>query len=123
MNAIEVMNAMAVAYNARDIDAMMNLISDNCIMQQDRGEILTAGKPSIREFYSNGFKNHPNLHLEIKEHLNVGTALLVKEFNTGYVVDGKEIDFESAWAYQILDGKIELMHYFSAEYKRASTDF
>jgi hypothetical protein len=123
MSAIDVMNAMTTAYNARDIDAMMDLVSDNCIMQQDRGEVIVAGKPSIRDFYVHGFKNHPNLNLELKEQISVGTALLVREINTGYVVEGKETVFESAWAYQIAEGKIELMHYFSSDYKKATNAF
>ena len=123
MSTIDVMNAMTVAYNSRDIDAMMNLVSDNCIMQKDRGEVLVAGKPSIKEFYANGFKGHPNLHLELKEHISVGTALHVREVNTGFVVDGKETVFESTWTYQIVDGKIELMHYFSSDYKKVSDVF
>ena len=123
MSAIDVMNAMTAAYNSRDIDAMMDLVSDNCIMQKDRGEVLVAGKPSIREFYIGGFKGHPNLHLELKEHISLGTALLVHELNTGYIVDGKESVFESTWSYQIVDGKIELMHYFSSDYKKVVDTF
>jgi hypothetical protein len=117
------MKAMTVAYNAKDIDAMMSLVLDNCIMQKDRGEVIVAGKPSIREFYLEGFKGHPNMHLELKEHFSAGTALLVSEINTGFVVDGKETVFESTWAYQIVDGKIELMHYFSTDYKKTGNFF
>ena len=123
MANVDVMNAMTVAYNAQDVDAMMDLVTDNCIMQKDRGEVIVAGKASIREFYLQGFAGHPKMHLELKNHFAVGTALLVHEVNTGYVVDGKETVFESTWAYQIVDGKIELMHYFSIDYKAAGNVF
>jgi hypothetical protein len=123
MSAVDVMNAMTVAYNAKDIDAMMKLVSNNCVMQQDRGEVIVAGAPSIRDFYLQGFKNHPNMHLELRNHFEVGTALLVHEVNTGFVIDGKETIFESTWAYQIVDGKIDLMHYFSIDYKAAGNAF
>ena len=36
MTAIDVMHKMAAAYNAKDVDAMMDLITDNCVMQKDR---------------------------------------------------------------------------------------
>ena len=77
MTGIDVMHAMAKAYNAQDIDAMMALISDDCIIQKDRGEVLVAGKASIREFYLGGMKSHPNMKLELKENFSAGTALFV----------------------------------------------
>ncbi|CAB4885454.1 unannotated protein [freshwater metagenome] len=123
MSPIEVMKAMAVAYNAHDLDAMMDLVTDNCIMQKDRGEVLVAGKASLREFYANGMKGSPNLQLELKEHFSAGTALLVREIATGFVIDGKETDFESSWGYQIVDGKIALMHYFSTDFKNPGDVF
>ena len=92
-------------------------------MQKDRGEVIVAGKASIRDFYLGGFKGHPNMHLELRNHFEVGTALLVHEVNTGFVIDGKETVFESTWAYQIVAGKIELMHYFSIDYKAAGNVF
>jgi hypothetical protein len=123
MTGIDVMHAMAKAYNAQDIDAMMALISDDCIIQKDRGEVLVAGKASIREFYLGGMKSHPNMKLELKENFSAGTALFVREINTGWVVDGKETVLETTWAYQVVNGKIALMHYFSIDYKSAGNVF
>ncbi len=117
------MNAMAAAYNAKDLDAMMNLVTDNCIMQKDRGEVLVAGKASLREFYAGGFKSSPNMVLTLKEHFSAGTALFVHEINTGWLVDGKEQTLETTWAYQVVDGKIALMHYFSVDYKNSGNIF
>ena len=123
MSPIEVMNAMTAAYNAKDLDAMMALITDNCIMQMDRGEVLVAGKPSFREFYAKGFADHPNMVLSLKDNFSVGTALFVHETNTGWIVDGKETTMETTWAYQVVDGKIALMHYFSVDYKLPGNTF
>jgi hypothetical protein len=123
MSNIDVMNAMTVAYNAQDLDAMMNLVTDNCIMQKDRGEVLVAGKASLREFYANGMKNSPKMKLHLKEHFSAGSALLVREIVTGFVIDGKESEFESSWGYQIVGGKIALMHYFSTDFKNPGDVF
>ena len=123
MSVIDVMKAMTVAYNAQNLDAMMNLVTDNCIMQKDRGEVIVAGKASLREFYANGMKNSPNMKLELKEHFSAGTSLLVREIVTGFVMNGKESEFESSWGYQIVDGKIALMHYFSTDFKNPGDVF
>jgi hypothetical protein len=123
MSAIDVMHKMAAAYNAKDVDAMMDLITDNCVMQKDRGEIMLAGKPSFREFYAKGMEAHPNMTLELKENFAVGSALFVHEINTGYIVDGKETVLDTTWAYQVVDGKVALMHYYSIDYKNVGDVF
>ena len=123
MTPIDVMNAMTEAYNARNLDAMMDLITDNCIMQMDRGNVMLAGKASFREFYAKGFESHPNMVLSLKENFSVGTALFVHETNTGWIVDGEETTMETTWAYQVVDGKIALMHYFSVDYKNGGDVF
>ncbi|CAB4337368.1 MAG: DUF4440 domain-containing protein [Actinobacteria bacterium] len=123
MSPIEVMNKMATAFNNKDVDAMMDLITDNCIMQKDRGEVMLAGKPSFREFYSSGMKQHPNMKLELRENFSVGSVLFVHEINQGYVVDGKETTLDTTWVYQVVNGKIALMHYFSIDYKNVGDVF
>jgi len=123
MSPIEVMNKMATAFNNKDVDAMMDLITDNCIMQKDRGEVMLAGKPSFREFYSSGMKQHPNMMLELRENFSVGSVLFVHEINLGYVVDGKETTLDTTWVYQVVNGKIALMHYFSIDYKNVGDVF
>jgi hypothetical protein len=123
MSVLDVMKKMTVAYNSQDLDAMMDLVTDNCIMQKDRGEVIVAGKASLREFYANGMKGSPNMKLELKDHFSAGTALLVREIVTGFVVDGKETEFESSWGYQIVGGKIALMHYFSTDFKNPGDVF
>ena len=117
------MNAMTAAYNAKNLDAMMDLITDNCIMQKDRGEVFVAGKPSFREFYAKGFKDNPNMTLTLNENLSIGTTLFVHETNSGWVVDGKETTLDTAWAYQVVDGNIALMHYFSVDFKNSHGGF
>jgi hypothetical protein len=123
MSHIDVMNKMAIAYNAKDVEAMMDLITDNCIMQKDRGEVLVAGKASFREFYASGMAKNPNMKLELKENFSAGSALFIHEINTGFVVDGKETALDTTWAYQVVNGKIALMHYFSVDYKNTGETF
>jgi hypothetical protein len=123
MSPIEVMNKMATAFNNKDVDAMMDLITDNCIMQKDRGEVMLAGKPSFREFYSSGMNQHPNMTLELRENFSFGSVLFVHEINPGYVVDGKETTLDTTWVYQVVNGKIALMHYFSIDYKNVGDVF
>ena len=57
MSGIEVMEAMTAAYNAKDLDAMMELVTDNCIMQKERGEVLVGGKIALMHYFSVDYKN------------------------------------------------------------------
>jgi hypothetical protein len=50
-------------------------------------------------------------------------TLFVHEINTGYVVDGKETVLDTTWAYQVVDGKVALMHYYSIDYKNVGDVF
>jgi hypothetical protein len=84
---------------------------------------MLAGKPSFREFYSSGMKQHPNMKLELRENFSVGSVLFVHEINPGYVVDGKETTLDTTWVYQVVNGKIALMHYFSIDYKNVGDVF
>ena len=84
---------------------------------------MLAGKASFREFYAKGMEAHPNMTLELKENFSVGSALFVHEINTGYIVDGKETVLDTTWAYQVVDGKVALMHYYSIDYQNVGNVF
>ncbi|MGB7392757.1 MAG: nuclear transport factor 2 family protein [Pricia sp.] len=89
------------AYNSRDIDAFMNTYSDNVKVFNYPDELRYEGKDTMRERYSNFFKNAPDLHCEIKNRIVIGNKVIDEE---EVIANGNTIN--AVAIYEVENGKI-----------------
>jgi putative hydrolase of HD superfamily len=95
------------AYNARDIDAFMALMSDDCIAKDAvTGAVMAHGKEQLRERYTSRFKTA--VHSELLGRLCLGDVVVDREIITG-LPDGAMADCLATYHCQA--GKITRMEF------------
>ncbi len=115
MTPLEVMQALLKKVHEKDLDGLMNFLSDDCSISQDRNELLVSGKDALREFYEGILDRHSEMKIELADNFTVGSVLAVREINRDMMVDGKPQDVDTVWIYQIVNEKVNLMHVFSPD--------
>ncbi len=106
---LETLKTAIEAIESKDIDKLMSVIDETCTIYREKNIVLADGVDAIRSFYAAAMEGFPNFKVEIREHFEIGTVLMVHEVNSRSD-DGTKID--STWAYQVRDGKFMLMHMF-----------
>ena len=52
------------AFNNRDVDAILALLSENCVFEPEQNGLVLTGKAEIKEYFENFFKNKPRTALK-----------------------------------------------------------
>lgn len=95
------------AYNARDLEAFMALMSDDCVAKDAvTGAIMCQGTAQLRERYGNRFKTA--VHSELLGRLCLGDVVVDREIITG-LPDGAAADCLAT--YHVAGGKIVRMEF------------
>ena len=95
------------AYNARDIDAFMALMAEDCVAKDAvTGAVMAQGTQQLRQRYESRFKT--DVHSELLGRLCLGDVVVDREFITG-LPDGAAADCLAT--YHCKDGKIVRMEF------------
>lgn len=107
LSAEAVVQKQLEAYNARDIEAFMALMSDDCIAKDAvTGQVMCQGKQQLRERYINRFKTA--VYSELLGRLCLGDVVVDREIITG-LPDGAVADCLAT--YHCKGGKIVRMEF------------
>lgn len=99
--AEEVVNEQLDAYNSRDIDAFMETYSDDIILYQQTGEVMSANAKLMRTSYESFFKNTPDLHCKVVTRILRGNYVIDHE---KVIMNGETV--KAVAIYHVKDGKI-----------------
>jgi ketosteroid isomerase-like protein len=100
------------AFNAHDLDRIMGLFSNDCILQMPRGKqpwgSRFEGKQNVREALAMRFAGLPDVHYGNAQHfvdeaLNTGIS---KWTLTGTTPDGRAVEVWGCDFYSFKDGKV-----------------
>lgn len=95
------------AYNARDIEAFMALMSDDCVAKDAvTAAVMAQGKEQLRERYTNRFKTA--VYSELLGRLCLGDVVVDREIISG-LPDGATADCLAT--YHCAGGKITRMEF------------
>ncbi len=92
------------AYNARDLDAFLEVYSDEVEIYAFPGRLLYKGKDRMRERYAKLFADSPRLHCELVHRTVHGNVVIDQERVTGVRGDGV---IEASAVYTVAGGRIE----------------
>jgi putative hydrolase of HD superfamily len=107
MAAEAVVQKQLEAYNARDIEAFMALMSDDCVAKDAvTGAVMAQGKQQLRERYENRFKTA--VYSELLGRLCLGDVVVDREIIMG-LPDGAAADCLAT--YHCKGGKIVRMEF------------
>lgn len=80
-SGIRVVLAFNEAFNRHDVAAMMQLMSDNCILESTAPApdgIVYSGKEAVTQFWRDFFHNSPHAHIEIEEIFGYGSRCIMR---------------------------------------------
>ena len=100
------------AFNAHDLDRIMALFADDCILEMPRGSqpwgSRFEGKRNVRDALASRFEGLPDVHYGNEEHFvdpaaNTGMS---KWTLTGTTREGKKLEVRGCDFYTFRDGKV-----------------
>ena len=104
------LHALVAAFNAHDLDRIMSLFADDCVLEMPRGPHRYGGrfegKQAVREGLSSRFKGLPDVHYADDRHYVCGDTGISKWRLTGTAPDGRRVDVNGCDFYEFRDGKV-----------------
>jgi hypothetical protein len=120
MKAIEVLEKALSLLEHKDLDGFMALLSDDCVIMKDDGEVIARGTEQLHEFYTPIFGGQADLKIELGDQFSTGSVIAVREINHDLNVDGVMKEVDTVWIYKMINDKITYMHVYSPD--QASSD-
>ncbi|QYN32320.1 nuclear transport factor 2 family protein [Pseudonocardia sp. DSM 110487] len=108
--SVEMLEAVADAFNAHDLDAIMEFFAEDCSLDMPRGpepwgQRLT-GKAAVREGLAARFKGLPDVHYGDARHWVSGDLGVSEWLLTGTAHGGRQIRVRGCDHWEFRDGKI-----------------
>lgn len=107
---VEAAKAILDAFNAHDLDAIMEFFAEDCSLDMPRGPEpwgqRFAGKAAVREALASRFKGLPDVHYGEDRHWGSANMVVSEWLLTGTRVDGTKVRVRGCDHYEFRDGKI-----------------
>ena len=104
--------ALCDAFNAHDVNSIMALFNEDCVLEMPRGRdpwgARHDGKEAVRRALSTRFEGLPDVHYGKAEHFaDDGAGVGVSRWTlTGTPKSGKRIEVQGCDIYTFKDGKV-----------------
>jgi len=106
----ETPRAILDAFNAHDLDAIMEFFADDCSLDMPRGPDPSArrfvGKAAVREGLATRFKGLPDVHYSDDRHWIAGSMVISEWLLTGTTPDGVPVRVRGCDHYEFRDGRV-----------------
>ena len=102
----------ADAWNRHDLEALMSLMTDDCVFEASAGTEACgtryAGREAVRAGFAEVWTSFPDAHWGNARHFVVGNRGLSEWTFTGTRVDGTRVEVDGCDVFTFRDGKIAL---------------
>jgi ketosteroid isomerase-like protein len=106
----ETLKAIAHAFNAHDLDAIMEFFADGCSLDMPRGPEPWGqrfiGKAAVREALATRFKGLPDVHYSDDRHWVSGNMGVSEWLLTGTTPEGRRVRVRGCDHWEFRDGKV-----------------
>jgi hypothetical protein len=111
MNGVAILRQLVEAFNAHDLDRIMEFFSDDCVLETPRGAdpwgTRFAGRDAVRQGLAERFAGLPDVHYGDDEHWWCGDHAVSKWVLTGTSVAGERTCVHGCDLFDLApDGKI-----------------
>lgn len=107
-DALDVVNRFGDALNAKDIDAVMTLMTDDCLFENTSpfpdGEVF-RGQDAVRAFWTS-LAETPGMHFGTEEAIVAGDRVTVRWRYTWDNADGSQGHVRGIDLFKVRDGKV-----------------
>jgi ketosteroid isomerase-like protein len=110
------LQAFADAWNRHDVDALMSVMSTDCVFQASGGNMVDGerheGQRAVRVAYAAVFEQYPDAHWGNPRHFVTGDRGVSEWTFTGTLKDGKRVEITGCDLFTFLNGKIAIKNSF-----------
>jgi ketosteroid isomerase-like protein len=107
---VDTLEAILDAFNAHDLDAIMEFFADDCSFDMPRGTepwgARYEGKTAVREALSTRFKGLPDVHYGDDRHWVCGDFGVSEWLLTGTMLNGQSVRVRGCDLWEFRDGKV-----------------
>jgi len=104
------LDGLAAAFNAHDIDAIMDFFAEDCSLDLPRGPdphgSRYVGKEEVRRGIMTRFATTPDVHYGEVENFASGSVGVSKWLLTGTTLDGNKVRVRGCDFYSFRDGRV-----------------
>jgi ketosteroid isomerase-like protein len=108
--SVDTLQAITDAFNAHDLDAIMEFFADDCSLDMPRGAEpwgrRLSGKAAVREGFASRFKGLPDVHYGDGRHFVSGDRGASEWLLTGTAPDGRRVRVRGCDLWEFRDGKV-----------------
>jgi len=109
---ITLLDRFADAWNRHDLDALMSMMTDDCVFEASAGPQAdgqrSEGKPAVRAAYAAVFEAFHDAHWASARHFIAGNRGVSEWTFTGTHNDGKRVEVTGCDLFTFQDGKIAI---------------
>ena len=106
----ELLNRFADAWNRHDLDALMSMMTDDCVFQASAGPQVdgqrSEGTQAVRAAYADVFETFPDAHWAGATHFIAGDRGVSEWTFTGTRDDGSRVEVTGCDLFTFRDGRI-----------------
>ena len=107
---LALLDRFAGAWNRHDLDALMSMMTDDCVFEASAGRQANGqrseGRQAVRAAYAAVFETFPDAHWAGPRHLVVGNRGVSEWTFTGTHTDGTRVEVTGCDLFTFRDGKI-----------------
>ncbi len=107
---IEALDELLDGFNAHDLDRIMSMFADDCVLQMPRGESPRGsrfvGKEAVRQGLASRFSGIPDVNYGDATHIISGDIGITKWTLTGTQTNGNKLEVLGCDFYTFKDGKV-----------------
>ena len=113
---LELLDRFAEAWNRHDLDALMSMMTEDCVFQASAGPQIdgqrSEGKPSVRAAYAAVFDAFPDAHWANARHFVFADRGVSEWTFTGTRTDGSRVEVTGCDVFTFRDGRIAIKNSF-----------
>ena len=112
----DLMQAFADAWNRHDLDALMSMMTTDCVFQTSAGDSVDGerhqGQPAVRAAFAAVFAQYPDAHWGGARHFLAGDRGVSEWTFTGTLSNGKRVEVMGCDLLTFRGGKIAVKNSF-----------
>ena len=110
------LDAFADAWNRHDLDALMSMMTDDCVFEASAGNAVDGarheGQRAVRAAFAAVFDQYPDARWRDARHFVSGDRAVSEWTFTGTLKDGKRVEVHGCDLFTLRDGKIAIKNSF-----------